>query len=127
MNKEDFVGKKALLQEKERGIKWAFCGVEADWNALEAAFAEMDLPPQVAGRANRAGVPIYKNGKHIGKATTTAFSPILKKYLALCTIENQHAKVGAEVESEITVEYHRKQVRARIAKTPFYDPPWKSG
>ena len=125
LQKSDFVGKRALQAEKKREAKWAFCGIEADWVELEAVFAEIDLPPQVAGRAERTGVPIYKNGKQIGKATTTAFSPILKKYLALCTLESQHAKVGSEVEIEITIEYRRKKVRAIVAKMPFYDPPWK--
>ena len=125
LDKSDFVGKKALQQEEQRGSQWAFAGLEIDWPELEKLFAEFDLPPQITGRASREGVPIYKNGKQIGKVTSSTFSPILKKYLALCTIEAQHAKIGTEIEMEVTVEYHRKKAPARVANTPFYDPPRK--
>jgi aminomethyltransferase len=121
----DFVGRKALLAEKESGSKWQFVGLEVHWEALEALYTAVGLPPQVAGRASRVAVPIYKNGKQIGQATSSAFSPILKKFIAIGTVESPYARLGAVVDMEITVEFVRHQAPATIVKTPFFDPPRK--
>jgi aminomethyltransferase len=53
------------------------------------------------------------------------FSPILKKYVALATVQSRYAEIGQELEFEITVEYERKRATARVSKLPFYDPPHK--
>ena len=127
LDKEDFVGKQELVREKSRGSQWQFVGLEVDWKALEALYAAVDLPPQVVGRASRVAVPVYKKGKQIGQATSSTFSPILKKYIALATLAAQHAKYGSQVEMEITVEFERQRVPATIVKTPFFDPPRKRG
>jgi aminomethyltransferase len=125
LDKSDFIGRQALLVEKQRGSKWKFVGLEVHWETLEALYTAVDLPPQVAGRASRVAVPIYKNGKQIGQATSSTFSPILKKFIAIGTVESQHAKLGAIVDMEITVEFVRHQAPATIVKTPFFDPPRK--
>jgi aminomethyltransferase len=125
LDKAEFVGRKALLAEKERGAKWKFVGLEVHWDDLEKLFAAVDLPPQVAGRASRVAVPIYKNGKQIGQATSSTFSPILKKFIAIGTVESQYAVLGAQVEMEVTVEFVRQRAAATIVKTPFFDPPRK--
>jgi aminomethyltransferase len=124
-DKGDFVGRQALRAEKTRGPKWKFVGLEVSWDELEALYAAADLPPQVAGRASRVAVPIYKNGKQIGQATSSTFSPILKKFIAIGTVESQFANLGTKVEVEITVEFSRQQATATVVKTPFFDPPRK--
>jgi len=124
-DKGDFIGRQALLAEKQRGPKWKFVGLEVDWDELETLYDAADLPPQVAGRASRVAVPIYKNGRQIGQATSSAFSPILKKFIAIGTVESQYAGLGTEVNMEITVEFTRRQAPAKIVKTPFFDPPRK--
>jgi aminomethyltransferase len=124
-DKGDFVGRRALLAEKQRGPQWKFVGLEVNWDALEALYAAADLPPQVAGRASRLAVPIFKNGKQIGQATSSTFSPILKKFIAIGTVESQYAGLGTQVNMEITVEFGRHQAPAKIVKTPFFDPPRK--
>jgi aminomethyltransferase len=83
------------------------------------------LPPQVTGRASRTPVPLYKNGKQIGQITSSTFSPLLKKYIGLGTVQSKYAAVSTQVEIEITVEYSREQGQATIVKTPFFNPPRK--
>jgi aminomethyltransferase len=101
-------------------------GLEIDWPVLESLFATHDLPPLVAGRASREAVPVYNvNGRQIGQATSRTFSPILKKYIALATIESEFAYEGLNLSIEVTVEYTRQQCPARVASTPFYDPTHK--
>ena len=125
LDKPAFVGRKALLAEKERGSKWQFIGLEIDWVHLEQLFNAVDLPPKVTGRASRVAVPIYKNGKQIGQVTSSTFSPVLKKYVAIGTVESRYAALGSEVEIEVTVEYSRERGKARIVKTPFFNPERK--
>jgi aminomethyltransferase len=125
LDKADFIGRDALIAERRRGSNRSFVGLEINWVDLERLFGRMNLPPQVAGRASRTPVPLYAHGKHIGQATSMVFSPILKKYVALATVQSRYAEIGQELEFEITVEYERKRATARVSKLPFYDPPHK--
>jgi aminomethyltransferase len=125
LDKPEFIGQTALREENVRGAKWSFVGLEAKWDELENLFTEKDLAPQVAGRASRASVPIYKQGRQVGQATSVTFSPILKKYIALATIESSYAAFGSLVDLEITVEYERRRVPAKVRKLPFYNPKHK--
>ncbi len=126
LDKGDFVGRRALLAEKKRGSKWAFVGLDIDWPALEKLYGTVGLTPRLTGRASRMPVPVYnKSGKQIGQATSSAFSPILKKYIALATIESQYTTHGMQVNMEVTVEYVRKQAPATVVKTPFFEPERK--
>jgi aminomethyltransferase len=126
LDKGNFIGRPALLAEKKRGSKWAFAGLDADWPSLEKLFGAVNLPPRLGNRTSRLAVPIYsKNGKHIGQATSHTFSPLLKKYIAISTIESQYAKLGSQVYIEVTVEYVRQKAPATIVKTPFFDPERK--
>lgn len=122
LDKGEFVGRRALMAEKAAGPEWQLVGLEIDWPTLEELFAAFDLPPLVAGRASRVAVPVYQDGRQIGQATSSAFSPILKKYIALATIETAHAQPGAEVNMEITVEFTRQQGLARVVRLPFFNP-----
>ena len=121
----DFIGRKALRAEKARGSKWAFVGLWVDWPDLERLFARVNLPPHVAGRASRAAVPLYKDGRQIGQATSQTFSPILKQYIAIGTVLREHAVIGSPIKMEVTVEFSREQVNATLVKTPFFDPERK--
>jgi aminomethyltransferase len=128
LDKGPFVGRQALLAEKEAGPRWSFVGLEMDWVAVERVFAAHDLPPMVAGRASRAAVPVYNgSGRQVGQATSIAFSPILKRYLALATVEARYAALNTPLLLEVTVEYARRQVPAHVVKTPFFDPERKRG
>jgi aminomethyltransferase len=121
----DFIGREALRREKERGSKWSFVGLEVEWTGLERLYNAVDLPPQVAGPASRQAVPIYKNGRQVGQATSRTFSPILKKYIAIGTVLSEHAALGSELDVEFTVEYVRQKARATVVKTPFFNPERK--
>jgi aminomethyltransferase len=129
LDKGDYIGKRALIAEKAAGSTWTFVGVEYDWKALERLFAEEDLPPGVAGRASRSAVPVYEQAagpRHqIGQITSHTFAPLLKQYVGIGTILTPYAKMGSQVDIEVTVEYKRKFCPATIVPTPFFDPPRK--
>ena len=75
--------------------------------------------------ASRVAVPVY-NGSQVGKATSTVWSPALKKLIALATVKRDHAKIGQRLEMEITVEAVRHRVPATVVKTPFFNPRRKT-
>jgi aminomethyltransferase len=125
LDKPGFVGRRALVAEKKQGAKWSFTGLAIDWAALEGLFNRVGLAPQVAGRASRAAAPVYLRGRQIGQATSHAFSPLLKQYVALGTLESRHDEPGTRVTIEVTVEYERLQAEARVVKLPFFNPPRK--
>ncbi|HEY0378028.1 MAG TPA: aminomethyltransferase family protein [Pyrinomonadaceae bacterium] len=125
-DKGRFVGQAALLEERERGHAREIVGLEIDWTGVERLYEKAGLPPAVSAIASRVAVPVYKNGEQVGRATSTTWSPTLKKFIALATVTRAHAKPGAQVEFEITVEAVRHRVRASVVKTPFFNPKRKT-
>lgn len=100
-NKEgDFIGKSALTEQKEDGLKRKIVGIE------------------VTGR----GIPrhgykvISKDGEEIGTVTSGTQSPSLKKSLGLALVSADQAEVG----TPIKVEIRNKQIEAVIVNVPFY-------
>ena len=122
LDKENFVGRKALLEEKERGSLRQLIGLEIDWDDYERLYQEIGLAPQLPTAVWRGGAPVYRDSKQIGQATTGGWSPTIKKYIALATVQSKFSQPGTELSMEVTVEYVRKRVKARIVKLPFFDP-----
>ena len=84
------------------------------------------MPPSVSPVASRVAVPVYASGAQTGRATSTTWSPTLKKFIALATVRREHAKVGTRLEIEVTVEAVRHRVNATVVKTPFFNPKRKT-
>ena len=101
-------------------------GIEIDWTEVEQRFEAVGLPPTVSPIASRVPVRVYSNGAQIGKATSTTWSPLLKKMIALATVKSDFARLGTQIEIEITIEAVRHRVGAKVAKTPFYNPKHKT-
>lgn len=125
LNKGQFVGRKALRAVQARGSDWKYVGLVVDWAGVEMRYSKAGLAPRLAGRVSRVAVPVYLDGEQIGQATSSAFSPLLKQYIALATLRSGQAAVGSTVDLEVTVEYVRHKVPATVVKLPFYDPSWK--
>jgi len=71
-------------------------------------------------------VPVYRNGRQVGKATSTTWSPVLKRMIALATIDTPHHGEGTQLQFEMTVEAVRHRVSAKVVKLPFFNPPRKT-
>ena len=126
LDREPFIGQAALQIEKNHGPARQFIGLEIDWDELQELFARHDLPPEICTCAWRTPVPVFtESGLQIGQATSGSWSPILKKNLALATVNSPHGRIGEELRIEVTVEYVRHRVKATVLKKPFYDPPRK--
>jgi aminomethyltransferase len=120
-----FVGRRALEREHREGSAWKLVGLEIDWEGLEKLYASAGLPPQIPGMAIRASLPVMHEGEQIGYASTSTWSPVLKKYIALAHLQRPHYEPGTRVAMEVTVEHHRLHAPATVVKTPFYEPEWK--
>lgn len=125
LEKENFVGKRALRDAARRGPAWRFVGVEIDRESLERLYADAGLATQLPATAWRSSVPLYADGEQIGYATSGCWSPLLKRYIALAHIESSHAEPGKQLEMEVTVEHHRVRAEARVVSKPFFDPERK--
>ena len=97
-----------------------------DWQEVEALYERIQLPPQVPAAASRVAVPVYGRGMQVGKATSTTWSPTLKKMLALATVDARSVSSGTRLHMEVTVEAVRHRVGATVVQTPFFNPPRKT-
>jgi aminomethyltransferase len=120
-----FVGRRALEREQREGAAWKLMGLEVEWNGMERLFADVGLPPQIPGPAQRASLPIFSGNVQVGYASTSTWSPLLKKYIALAHLQKPYDAVGTALRMEVTVEHHRRHAPARVVKLPFYEPEWK--
>jgi aminomethyltransferase len=126
MEKENFIGKHALAEELKRGVKRQLVGLEVDWTEVEKIYDDVRLAPVVPSTASRTHVPVYRGGSQIGKSTSQTWSPTLKKFIALASLETAYAKKGIRVNIEITVEAVRHRVSATVVDTPFFNPKRKT-
>ena len=126
LDKAPFVGRGPLVAEHRRGHKQQIVGLEIDWAAVEALYEARGMPPQISSSASRVAVPVYKGGNQVGRATTTTWSPVLKKLIALATISAPYFVDGTPLEFEVTVEAVRHRVPAKVVNTPFFNPRRKT-
>jgi len=97
--KGDFVGRDALVRQKEQGIPRKLVG----FTTSERAFP-------------RHGYPVLVNGEPSGVVCSGTLSPSLNVPIGTCYVPTAHAKPG----SEIGIDIRGKLVKAEVAKTPFY-------
>ncbi len=99
-NKDNFIGKESLLNQKTRGIDRKLVGFE---------MIDRGIP--------RHGYPVLKGNEIIGKVTSGSFSPSTNKNIGLSLIQSGYAKIGEEFQIQIRDNMYN----ARIVKTPFYN------
>jgi aminomethyltransferase len=127
LEKENFIGRSALIAEERRGPRRKLVGLEVDWDEIEACYGAVGLAPQVPSTASRVATPVYRGRRtQMGKATSTTWSPTLKKMIALASVESECAEPGAELGIELTVEAVRRPVKATVVPLPFFSPPRKT-
>jgi len=95
----DFIGKEALLRQKQEGVKRGIHGFQLEGRAIA-----------------RAGATIHADGKEVGRVTSGTFSPTLERAVALARVENE--AIGSDLEVEIRGRRHR----LRPVEIPFVKP-----
>ena len=99
LDKGDFVGKKALLEIKRRGIKRKFIGF------------------QMKGREiARSGYIIFHSGEEVGRVTSGGYAPTLGVNIGLGYVPIELAVIGTDIEIMI----RNKPVAAQVVNKRFY-------
>jgi aminomethyltransferase len=126
LKKYHFVGSDALKGLNGRASSRQIVGLEVSLSDYEYLFQQVGLPPQFPLAAWRGSVPVYNDAeRQVGHASTGSWSPTLKKYIALATVEQEFVKIGTRLEIEVTVNHKRKTAGVTVVKLPFYDPARK--
>lgn len=104
LEKGDFVGRRALLEAKENGLKRQLIGFK------------------VLGRGiARHGYPaVTAEGRVVGVVTSGSQSPSLKYPIGIAYVESALAKVG----SQFHVEVRGQKLGCEVVQTPFYKRPY---
>lgn len=126
LDKENFVGKSALVRHHINGVHRQLVGLEVDWTEVESRFERFGLTPAAPAQASRVHVPVYLGSRQVGKATTTTWSPLLKKMISLASVDTAYSKPGTKLQLEITIEAQRHKVTAIVVKLPFFNPERKT-
>ena len=120
--KPAFVGKHALeLEQRRGGPDRRLVGLHLDWPAIEAMFARHDLAPAVSAAIQREPVPVYKEGRRVGRATSIGWGPTIKRMVGFGSLPPSLAERGTRVSVEWTVEGERGKVGATVVELPFLD------
>jgi aminomethyltransferase len=118
----NFVGRRALLAERKAGgPKRRLVGLELEWAGIEGLFAKHDLPPAVSAMVHRDPVPVYKEGRQVGRATSITWGPTIKKMVGFGSVDRRHEEPGTRLSVEWSVEGERGKVDATVVRTPFLD------
>jgi aminomethyltransferase len=122
LDKADYVGRRALAAEQASGgPARRLVGLILDWYDIEGLYDAQGLPPSISPSVDRSPVPVFADGRQVGKATSHGWSPILKQAIALASVPPRYERVGTRLQVEWTVEGRRGRVNATVVELPFLD------
>ena len=104
LNKTNFIGKEALLAQKEEGLKRKLVGFE---------IKQRGIP--------RHGYPVTAKGQSIGFVTTGYMSPTLKRNIGLALIDEKYAELG----TKINILIRNKSLEGEVISKKFYSKNYK--
>lgn len=99
LNKENFIGKDALVKQKEEGLKRKVVGFEMKENGIP-----------------RQGYEVKVEDKVIGVVTTGYNSPTLKKNIGYALIDAEYAALGTPID----IQVRKKTLKAEVVSKKFY-------
>jgi aminomethyltransferase len=99
LDKEDFVGRDALVRQSEAGVERRLVGL---------VLGERGFP--------RAGYGVFFGDRLVGRVTSGVLSPTLGVGIAMAYVPTESASPG----SELAVEIRGKRLPATVVKPPFY-------
>ena len=108
-NKPHFNGRKALLEERERGSAYKLVKLDIEGNKpADEAFLYSDR----------------KCSQEIGYVTSAMWSPVVKANIALAMVEPDYlaGDIWAEINYQKELRYHTRVSKCTIKKTPFWAP-----
>lgn len=104
LDKEEFIGKEAIVKQKEEGVKQRVIGLELQEKAIP-----------------RHGYAVLRDGKQVGVITTGYHAISVDKSVAFALVNKPDAKLGTELEIQI----RKKTFKCVVVKKRFYDKHYK--
>lgn len=104
LNTDDFIGKEALMKQKEAGLERKLVGFE---------MIDRGVP--------RAEFIVAKGGEEIGFVTTGSYAPALDKNIGLAIVKAEYSQEGTEIE----ILRGKRALKAKVIPTPFYKKNYK--
>ena len=104
LDKEEFIGKEAIAQQKAEGVKQRVIGIELKDRAVP-----------------RHGYAVMHNGEKVGEVTTGYQSISTSKSVCMALVDTPHAKLGTELE----VQIRKKTFPGVVVKKQFYQKSYK--
>ena len=104
LDKPEFIGKEALVEQKTNGVAKRVIGIELQDKAIP-----------------RHGYAVLKDGVKVGEVTTGYHCLSVDKSVCMALVETPHAKLGTELEIQI----RKKTFPGVVVKKRFYDKHYK--
>jgi len=104
-DKEDFIGKDALLRRRSEGLKTKLVGFEVSEPKVVASI----------------GDNLLREGRVVGQVTRAAYGYTIGKSIGRGWVEIAYAKEGEELE----VEHEKKRINIKLVRPKWYDPEGK--
>ncbi len=104
LDKEKFIGKEALVKQKEEGLKRKIVGFE---------MIDKGIP--------RHGYDVMADGKKIGFVTTGYAAPTVNKNIGLAMVDIEYAKL----ETPIEIKVRKRVLKAKVVSKRFYSKKYK--
>jgi aminomethyltransferase len=123
-----FIGRRALERELADGTsRWRFTGVVLDWQDYDRIYNAAGLIPPKDHTPIQEELFVYDDDiRQVGYASSSMYSPMLQRHIALARVRPELARPGTPVRVEVDVNHHYEYVRARTARLPLYNPARKT-
>ena len=95
----DFVGRDALVRQKEEGVPRKLMGFEVEGRGIA-----------------REDHPVLDGDDEVGRVTSGTWSPTFEKAVGMCYVPAEMAEPGREV----AIRVRKRRLQASLVKTPFY-------
>jgi len=101
-DKGNFIGRQALIQQKEKGLDEKLVLMTVDATDADAFGDE----------------PVYKGDEIVGRVSSGGYGHIVKKSLAMAYVKSELAETGSKLEIAVL----GKRCAAEVVRIPYFDP-----
>ena len=127
LGKENFIGKRALQNDQKNGVPRQLVGSGSGLGRSRRAARQVRSDP---GRSRPgftcSGADLCRRQAGGESDDHHVVSPLLKKMIALASVETAHSKPGTKLQMELTIEARRLKTTATVVKLPFFSPARKT-
>ncbi len=121
-----FIGREAIRRELSDGSRWSLVGLVLDWRSWDEVYGRAGHVPPKDHTPLAQETMLYSDDEHVGFATSSMYSPMMQRHIAIAHVRPELSARGSEVSFEVTIDHHLDYVKARVTRMPFYNPPHKT-